>query len=295
MKNMKNKLLKITGLLLISGLLLGTSGCALFRNPTGSWDKATAKVEATQHKVEANERAIADQGKNYVYATKLALQADPSTNKYHKIETQLNDKAVATLGAPSMSEIVELEAMVSNLLSENQKLMEKGQKQLADQDEQVAILQAQNIALQDKLGAAEKKLVDVGTVNAGYASKWTSLVKIFWWIVYGVIAVFVIKILSAVLPPPYNSIVSIVSVPIGLVIKGIQGMIPEAKQAAGVVAKQTYDTTKLTLSHIIEAIEDMKMKEPEKAAALVPYLNNVTSKETTRPVITEVKRELGYV
>lgn len=277
-------------------LMIGlTSGCALFRNPFGDWTKATTKVEAVQKKIDKNEDANVAAAKTYVYATGLALQADPSTNRFHTVETDLNSKAQVVLGPPTMEEVIYLQEMVKNLLHTNKSIILKGENQLADLDEAVVNLQEENEKLKNDLTTSQEKLVSVGLINTGYAAKWTSLVKIFWWGVYLVIAVFAIKILSAVLPPPYNTIVSIVAVPIGLVIKGIQGLFPEAKKAAGVVAASTYDNTKLALSHIVEALEDAKAKDPTIVQALSPYLKETTSKEVTRPIITDVKRELGYV
>jgi hypothetical protein len=194
-----------------------------------------------------------------------------------------------------MEEVVYLKEMVNNLLNTNKNIILKGESQLADLDQAVINLQQENKKLKSTLESTQEKLISVGLVNAGYASKWTSLVKIFWWGVYLVIAVFAIKILSAVLPPPYNSIVGIVAVPIGLVIKGIQGMFPEAKKAAGVVAVGAYDNTKLALEHVITAIEEAKRDKPDMMKELTPYLKDNTSTEVTRPLITDVKRELGYV
>lgn len=286
---------KFLNIILLASVLSFSSGCALFRNPLASWQKAETKVEEKQKKIEANKDAVIEQGKNYVYATKLALQADPSTNQYHAVETKLNDRAVATLGTPDIVEIVRLETLVKNLLSTNTAIIIKGEQQLAEQDSRVKNLQSERNELLGQLETAQTKLTKIGTENAGLAQKWANLVKVFWWIVYGFIFVIVIKILSAILPPPYNSIVSIISVPIGLIIKGIHGCIPEAKKVAGVVASQTYDTTKLALQHIVEAIEEAKVQKPDVAKELVPFLKDATSKEITRPLITEIKKEMGYV
>lgn len=277
---------------IISSLLVG---CALFRDPTGSWNKATNKVEAVQSAINKNEDATTAAARTYVFATQEALNADPSTNRAHEVASDMNEKALVTLGPPSMQEVVYLKEMVKNLLATNTATILRGEEQLADLDAQVIKLQKENQKLQTNLEKAEAKVISVGTVNAGYASKWTAIVKVFWWIVYGFIAVIIIKVLSAVLPPPYNSIVSIIAVPIGLIIKGIQGCVPEAKKAAGVVAAGTYDNTKLALQNVIEAIEEAKRDKPHIVQEIVPYLKDATNKEITRPLITDVKREMGYV
>jgi len=282
-------------LLIIVMVVPMLSGCAMFRNPLGSWNKATDKADAAAAEVQKNEDKQVDSARNYVYGTQLALEANPQTNRATEVASSLNERAMLTLGPPEMESALKLQAMVDNLLSTNKAIILKGEKELANMDAQIVDLQKENASLQLKLDKAEQKVESIGQVNAGLAQKWASLVKIFWWIVYGVIAVFVIKILSVVLPPPYNSIVSIIAVPIGLVIKGIHGIVPEAKKAAGVIAEGTYNNTKQTLQHIITAIEEAKRDKPETVKEIVPYLQQETSSEVSKPLITDVKRELGYV
>ena len=276
---------------MISALLPLGTGCALFRNPLGNWTKAETKVEQKQQKLDANQDTITEQGKNYVYATKLALQEDPSTNKYHEVEQQLNDKAVATLGTPSMEEIVKLEAMVKNLLSENEKLIIKGKKQLAEQDDVVADLQQENAQLLKEVGVAQKKLVDVGTTNAGFAQKWATLMKIVWWIIYGVIAMFVIKILAVVLPPPYNSIVGIIALPIGIFTKLLHSMVPEAKAIAGVVSAEYKTGTQ----DLVTTIQKLKEAHPELRKEIGDLVYANTDSDSSAIAINKAKSELGIV
>jgi hypothetical protein len=282
---------KLINLILLIGMLSMGSGCAVFKNPFKSWTKATTKVEDVQKKVDNNQDQITDQGKNYVYATKLALQADPSTNQYHQVETQLNDKAVATLGTPTMDQIVMLEAMVKNLLSTNQELVAKGQKQLAKQDEIVANLQEDNKNLQTKLDTANKKLVDVGTANSGLAQKWNNLVKFFWYFVYLIIFVVVIKILAVVLPPPYNSIVGIIALPIGLFTKLLHALVPEAKAIAGVVAAEYKTGTQ----DLVTTIQKLKEAHPELRHEITAAVIANTDSNTSAIAINKAKSDLGIV
>lgn len=282
---------RIICIVLLLGIMYGGSGCALFRNPLKSWTKAETKVEEKQKKIDTNQDAITDQGKNYVYATKLALQADPSTNVYHKVETQLNDKAVATLGPPDMAEIVRLEAMVNNLLSTNQALVTQGQKQLATQDALVVNLQTQRDSLQGQLDTAQAKLTKVGTENAGLAQKWATLVKIFWWIIYGIIFVFVIKILAVVLPPPYNSIVGIIAMPIGIVTKLLHSLVPEAKAVAGVVSAEYKTGTQ----DLVSIIQKLKEAHPELRKEIGDAVYAGTDSTTSAIAINKAKSDLGIV
>lgn len=276
-------------------LVSSSVSCQLFKNPLGAWTKATTKVETIEQKVQVNEDKVAAQAKQYIYAADTTLRFDPNPNKYSSLAQDFVGKAGITLGQPTMAETLFLRKMVSELLSTNEVLLNKGKKDLLALDKQLIELQEENANLQGQLVKAEDKVIAIGITNSELAQKWTTLTKIFWWMVYGFIFIFVIKILSAILPPPLNSIVGIISVPIGLIIKGIQACIPEAKHAAGVVAATTYNSTKLALSQVVEAIEELKVRKPEAAKELVPLLKDVTSKELTRPLITKVKEEMGYI
>lgn len=282
-------LFKIIPILLIVMMIGG--GCAVFRNPTKSWDKAEAKVTTVEKKMSANQAQIIEQGKNYVYATSLALKADPSTNKYHAVETQLNDKALATLGPPTMDQINKLEGMVSNLLSDNQKLVNKGEAQLLNFDKIVSDLQTQNELLQSELNSAQTKLEKVGSVNSDFAQKWNTLIKYVWYFIYLIIFVVAVKVLSAVLPPPYNSIVGIVAVPIGCIVKIIQSLIPEAKTTAGVV-HQNYKTA---TEDLITIIQKLKEKHPELHQEISESVYANTDSDTSAVAINEAKTNLGIV
>lgn len=286
--------MKLFNILILAAMLSLGTGCVLFRNPDKSWDKATAKQVAVENKIQKNENKQLQEGRNYVYATKLALEADPNTNQFHAIETKLNDKAGVVLGPPTMEDENALRVMVANLLSTNQSLIAKGEKQLAERDARVIDLQQENAALRGKLEKAEAKVIEVGTTNAAYASSWTTLMKFVWGAIYLVIGVFVIKLLAVVLPPPYNSIVGLIAVPIGIITKALHAFVPEAKKTAGVVASQVYDNTKLTLEHIITAFEEAKTRKPDVMKELSPFLKEETSSEISRPLITDIKRELGY-
>jgi hypothetical protein len=286
-----NDVKKVIYIFLILCIAMTFSGCALFRNPLKSWDKAENKVTIAEKKIDTNQDRLVEQGKNYVYATKLVLQTDPSTNKHHEIETQLNDKALAIFGPPPMEDINQLDLMVRNLLSDNEKLVKQGQQQLASFDATVVQLQNENTKLQNKLDVAQKKLQDVGTSNSGLAQKWSLVVKIFWWIIYAIIFIAIIKILAVVLPPPYNSIVGIVAVPIGLMVKMVQSLIPEVKAAAGVV-HQNYQ---IATEDLVTIIQKLKESHPELRAEISKTVYSETDSTTSAQAINDTKAKLGIV
>lgn len=281
-------------------LVLTLAGCALFRNPDKAWTKATAKVEAVQAKIDANKDDTIEKGRNYVYGVKLALDADPSTNRSYQVAYLLNGKAIEVLGTPKMEDANALRAMVANLMATNRLVIERGQRQLAAMDEQVITLQKQNEQLVERLDKANDKLIAVGTENAGYASKWTTIVKFVWYAIYFVIAAFVFKILAVVVPPPYNSIFGIVDFVLGGIVRFVFKLAPKAMETAKVVT-QDYKTG---LEHVVTSIEDAKTKIDAKNAPDGTQSAGLTQLKTelktntdaiTKTLINRTKEELGYI
>ena len=276
---------------LIAAMLMTLTGCALFRNPLAGWAKATTKVESVQQKQDANQDALVEKGKNYVYGTKLVLDADPSTNVYHSLATEFNDKAIATLGTPTMDQITMLQTMVKNLLSTNTQLIIKGEKQLASMDAKVADLQEVNKELDQQLNKANQKLEAVGTANAGLAQKWANVVRWVWYFIYGAIFVAIIKVLAVVLPPPYNSIVGLIAVPFGLVSKLIHSLIPEAKAVAGVVS----ENYKTATEDLVSTIQKLKDAHPELHKEISATVLASTDSNTSAVAINDAKTSVGLV
>jgi cell division septum initiation protein DivIVA len=281
---------KIIILILLTSIFASSTGCALFRNPFKSWTKAETKVETTQKQIETNQDSLTQEARNYIYGEHIALLMDPSTSRYHEVETTLNDKALITLGNPTMEDVDKLQKMVSNLLSTNTQIVIKGEKQLADMDNEVKSLQEENNNLQSKLSSAEEKLIKVGTENSGLAQKWSNLVKIFWWVLYGIIAMVVIRVVTAILPPPYNSLGAIVSVPLGLISKFIHASVPQAQAVAGVVSKDYQAATE----QLINVLQELKSQNPALHPAIsASVANNIDS--NLIPVINQSKSSIGLV
>jgi hypothetical protein len=164
-----------------------------------------------------------------------------------------------TLGPPTMEENLYLRQMVDNLLSTNKAVVLKGEKQLAKLDKQVIELQDENYYLQTKLTTAQDKMDSVGKANTDLAQKWATVMKIIWGAVYVVGGIFVLRVISAVLPPPYNSIGSILDLFFGLITKGIHSLFPGAKSVAGVVSSEY----KAATEQLITAIQTIKDNHPE--------------------------------
>ena len=240
--------------LILAASLVFLTSCALFRNPSGSFDKAVTKVNNTKTAIQANEDSTVVQAKSYIYAADYTLGLDPTPDKYNLVAKGFTSRSVITLGVPSMSEVNELRETVTNLLSTNALLVAKGQRELAARDAAVVALQKENENLQGKLEQAQSKVISVGEANSIMADKWNRLLKFFWWGVYIFLGMIAFRVLAAVLPPPYNSIVAIVALPFSLVLKGVHALIPEAREAAGWVGNEYRTATQ----NLVVAVNDLK-------------------------------------
>lgn len=277
---------------LIFGLvLLVLSGCSMFRNPLSSWNSANKKVDSIEQKVQVNEDKTVNQAKQYVFAADLTLRSDPNPNKFNFLAQDFTGKTITTLGQPTMEETIMLRKMVSDLLSTNQQIIAKGQKNLAALDKQLIELQEENVNLQTSLVQAQTKLETVGTANAGLAQKWATLLKFFWGAVYLVIGIFVLKIISAVLPPPWNSIVGLAAVIPAFFIKVVGSLIPEAKTMAGVVSKNYKTSTE----DLVTVIQKLKESHPELHTEISEKVYSNTDSDTSAVAINEAKKTLNIV
>ena len=281
---------RVICILLILIISSSITGCSVFKNPKNSWDKANAKVVKTEQKLTANDKEIINQAKQYIFAADISLKADKNPNKNSIIAESFADRAILTLGPPTMDESSVLRTMVNNLLATNKQIVAKGERQLANLDAQLADLQNINNKLQETLNTAEAKVFRIGETNSAMANKWNMLMRVFWWTVYAIIAAFVIKILSIILPPPYNSVFGIVDYILGGLIRFIFKLAPKAMETAKVV-KVDYQTA---LNHVVTSIEDVKAKNPLSSSPLINELKSNTD-ENSKKLITQTKQNLGYI
>ena len=279
---MLNKFFKIVPLVLI----LSLTSCI---NPLKLWTKTEKKVDVAQEKIQANKDKTINAAKEYTYATKLSLDLNDSPNKFTLLAQDFNSKSILTLGTPTIEEVNGLKLMVTSLLSTNAKIIAEGKSQLADLDSKVIYLQNQKVNLESKLDTAEKKLVEVGEYNSGLASTWHKIKSYFLWGFWIFVIVIILKLASQFLPPPYNNIFSIISAPIGLFIRLIQGMMPDVKQYAKVVSEDY----KSTVSDLATAIEELKKSHPEIKENVKNILLKNTDSSVSQKIITQTKTELG--
>lgn len=273
-------------------LVLFLSGC-LFRMPTTKNEKAEKKVEEAQKKIDQNLNAQTDKSKGYFWGSGYSLAQETNPTPAVKVAKELNDKGMAIIGPPPVSEINEFKSIVDRLLSNQEKLQESARRDLASKDNEIISLQNKVKYLESNLDKKEADRKELAAENARYANVWVFVKRAFYWVVIGIGSLLVLRVVCAVVPPPYNSIGHIVDFVAGGIGRIVFGVFSKAKDAAGVVAKDTFNLTEGALVDLVQAINEVKKERRDVFdEVLAPKLDNHTDKDTTRKLIKDLARSV---
>lgn len=181
--------------------LVVIGGCA---TPLGKFNKKEAVVESIERKQTENTNKQVESGRTFVYAADQALQKDPDPSKHSDVAKSMTTRSITALGPPQASNALKSDSMITALLSDDPKTVEKGQAELATMDKELIAIQNQNRVLSSQLNSANVQLKAVNQKNALAATKYSSLMGKVYWIVGIVIFLVVLsvglKIVSAVAP-----------------------------------------------------------------------------------------------
>ena len=270
-------------------ILLITSGCW---GPLSKNNRAERAVEKSKIALDKNRDDQIDKSKGYFWGSGYSLSQITNPPAEVKVAKDLNDKGMAIVGPPSIQEINEFKSIVDRLLSDNEKIRAEAQLDLRAKDGEIISLQSRLVGLEKKVEEKESERKEIAAENAKYANTWVNIKRIFYWGLWIAIGVMVLRVVCAVVPPPYNSIGYAVDFVFGGIGKIIFGVFSKAKEAAGVVSKQTYDLSQAALVDVVGAINEIKRGDPELfETVLKPKLDNHTDKDTTRIFIKDLARK----
>jgi len=201
--------------------LVVIGGCA---TPLGKFNKKEAVVDNIERKQTENINKQVESGRTFVYAADQALQKDPEPSKHSSVAKSMTTRSITALGPPQASNALKSDSMITALLSDDPKIVEKGQDELATMDKELIAIQNQKRVLSSQLNTANVQLKAVNQENALAATKYSSLMGKFYWIVGIVIFLVVlmigVKIVVAVAPfamPPRGASATLLKV-----VQGIQ-------------------------------------------------------------------------
>lgn len=288
------------------------TSCLLFREPIANFDKATTKINQSitnvetaktnlviaEKKLETNVAAIDDHKQALVFGADLSLRKDPTPSIYSQTAKQFTATELSLYGLPTQEEVDSLNETIEDLVSTNKQLVIEGEKQLDDITKSNKILQIENTNLQNKVFVAESKVASaeakvlaaqtnlekVGKQNSLWAQKYTDFIKWLWIIIYVVVGFVILRFITLVLPPPYNTISVIFSVPCSIVVKIIHGIVPEAIALGGWCEKEY----KIACEDLVDVIDDFKKTNPAIHPAISAAITNGVS-DTSIKVINNAK------
>jgi hypothetical protein len=232
-------------------------------SPESRNKRAEEKIDKTQKAIDSAQEGIGKKGGSFTYAADYTLSLDPTPSKYSSLAKELTGRSLLSLGLPQAEEARELRVMVLNLLSTNEALRVQGEAALATKDKELGRLQSQLGSLQGKLEKAQEDFRKVADENSLLAGKWSRLVHFFWIVVWAVGIAVALRVVSAFLPFPYNSVGNILDFLFGAVGKMIFRAMPAAQKAAGVVSSDVHDLFTGTVHAIANVKESLRTKDIE--------------------------------
>lgn len=270
------------------------TSCALL--PSHKVAREEKKIEQAKKDLNTANQDKFDITKSYLWGADYSLSLDPNPNKYSKTAKNLTERGVIVSGTPEMDEIIKLKEIVNNLLSTNNYEIKKGQRLLLERDKEVIDLQQKIVGLQGKLESRESDLMTTAKRIGGLAD---IIVKLKW-IFYGIIGIFIFvfisKVLSVILPPPYNSIFYTVEHAIGFVIKQIFKLFPKAIDGAKVVGSDVHQVSENTLANLVAAIQQYKANNPDKANEINQTIaSKMGTNANSISKVIEVKKNLNLL
>lgn len=263
-------------------------------NPLKRFTSSKNKIQETEQKVVAKTNDKFEYSVGYVYGANRALQQDTNPSIYSNLARDLTERSLVITGLPKPKEVASFQQIVDGKLSTNIVENKKADELLKRKDSEIIGLQKNIDELNAKLDKQEKQFVKQSEENAKDAQLMVTLRRWFRIAMFSIAGLIGFRIASIFIPQlaPFGMILDAVG---GGLFKLFSNALPKAKEAAGLVSKGAYDLSEKTLHQLVDAIETAKQQDPKVKETLGVILKDITDKDTTRPKILEVKKNLGYI
>ena len=222
------------------------------------------------------EEKVAQKASANAYATGLALQAAPQTNRAVAVAQTFNDKTKALLPKPDYEDIIEYEAIVAGLLSENEKQRAQSQKALGEADSEISTLLSERRVIEGRVEDLENRLIEYGAKYELERNKswWT---RIYSFLGFG-------GIIALVIAFP-------ILIPIGGQVVGwVVNTVPSLASWVGLVSRKSFDSVVVAVE---SAKERMKTDGKEDAVLLLKEELQKATDAAHRKLIADRKQDLG--
>lgn len=275
----------------IAGMLVfSLVSCSIF-SPSAKLERKQAAVTKIENQIQDNKDEIIEKAKVFSKGTDIAISLETNKSKYIEVAKEFSSRTVAVLGEPKLEDVNNLKDIIAKLTSDQKDLIAKGRNLLEVTDKEVYKLQEDKKELENKLEKKETEYKTVAQSAAALGDKWYRLKTYFWWGIWIIGIGLFCGILASVLPAPYNSIASLIAMPIGLIFKIFHNLIPSVKTFAGVV-HQDYKTA---TEDLVTVVDKLKKANPDIHNQISAEVYNNTDSTTSARVINQTKNELGLV
>lgn len=279
--------MKVLSPLFVAALLL--TGCF---SPSRQAKNAVAKTERIHREQAVVHDKLDAKGRALVYATEVALDKAP-TNPPTELARTLNRQAAVILGAPDVADAVTLDKVVVGTLSEVPAQRADAAARLKKFTGAAAALQAtqQRLDKQETRSEAAKDQLLLST--ASIAQTYTTYKHTFWWVVSGLVGLWLLpKIIrvASIAMGGTGIIGSWVSTFLSHQVSHFVLKVPGVAEKAGVVLREANDLTNEVAQFAVLKIEALK-RDPETRDAVKTALK---TGEAPRPEVSvEVQRILS--
>jgi hypothetical protein len=309
-------------LLLVLCVSILLTSCALLQQHTGPASKleaqSRAKIVSVEDKINSNTSQKLDVIAGLSFGTGYALTQVTNPPQAVTVAINLNKRISSLTGSPTLEIMKEMQYTVDKLISKAGQDQIEGAKLLAVKDAQITDLQNQRIQLASEKDAEVRNYMNTAAIVASSADAykdalseyqgWFGLkavakglmqfVRTSTWVLIGGSIIFLILRLLAATNPIAGAIFSIVDTVLAWVVNIIRVLAPRALAVANTVGKEVYDSTKGTLSTLVDVIETSKVQSAAigKPTTLRDVLNTaeLTMTSEDKALVNKIKVELGW-
>lgn len=294
---------------LLAAFIIPTiTGCSTVK---GIFGKSASKETVARAEITVVDKEVAkvnvqklDRIGEYSYGIKLVTNTPPAV-------IDLNERIGSLANQPTLEAMKEMEKLVSQLMTNNHKLLLKKDKEIEDlQEDTIKLNLEKETAINKYIELASATAMKTDTLQSslnqmnswgGLGAIWYGLKRLIVRMAWGIgifSIIFVILRVASMSNPMAASVFSIFSKIGNWFIGMIEFIVPKAAEMAGHTATAVFNAYKSTLTKVVDAIQ--MAKERATAAGKEPNINDVLdevakSMDTEeKAIVDELKKALNW-
>jgi hypothetical protein len=294
---------------LLAAFIIPTiTGCSTVK---GIFGKSASKETVARAEITVVDKEVAkvnvqklDRIGEYSYGIKLVTNTPPAV-------IDLNERIGSLANQPTLEAMKEMEKLVSQLMTNNHKLLLKKDKEIEDlQEDTIKLNLEKETAINKYIELASATAMKTDTLQSslnqmnswgGLGAIWYGLKRLIVRMAWGIgifSIIFVILRVASMSNPMAASVFSIFSKIGSWFIGMIEFIVPKAAEMAGHTATAVFNAYKSTLTKVVDAIQ--MAKERAAAAGKEPNINDVLDEVSKsmntdeKAIVDELKKALNW-